>query len=139
MVERRIVRQTFMGGHRSGLQIVFRWQESYPNTVQTRAALGGRGITIDDITADFDRQPRYCCTAYAFPPGESADREKLRALIRASGFRKDTIMLDWVAEQEGEASVTTLMAALKHAGISATHYGDVPPPFVVRVETDGLL
>lgn len=119
--------------------IVFHWQRVFGNAAQIRAALEGREITMDDITADYDKEPRYCCSAYAVPSGSSDERKQLRSLIETSGFRKDTISLAWIAETDGEAPVAALKAALQDAGIAAVHYGDVPPPFVVEVNVDGQL
>ena len=43
------------------------------------------------MIADGNEEPMYSCTAFAVPPGTDADRDRLRLLLEAAGFRKDSI------------------------------------------------
>ncbi|MGO8594596.1 hypothetical protein ACDA55_02535 [Rhizobium ruizarguesonis] len=94
---------------------------------------------MDDMIADSNEEPLYSCTAFAVPPGTGTDRHRLRLLIEAAGFRKESNSRTWVAPKVGEASAVALNAVMEDAAIAAVHYHDVPSIFIVSVHVDGIL
>ncbi|MBX5014958.1 hypothetical protein [Rhizobium lentis] len=119
--------------------IVFHWERVYSQAAQVQAVLDGREPTFDDMTADGSRQPVYRFTAFAVPSPSIRERHKFCRLIEAAGFRKDMRSATWSGPIEGEGPAVALKASLDDAGISATHYHDIPSVFIVNVDLDGLL
>lgn len=119
--------------------IVFHWRCLYSQAAQIQATLEGREPTIEDAIADGNEEPLYSCTAFAVPPGINADRDRLRLLLEAAGFRKDAASATWVARHAGEAPAVALKAILENAAVAAVHYHDVPSVLIVGVHVDGLL
>ncbi|WP_368517308.1 hypothetical protein [Rhizobium sp.] len=87
--------------------IVFHWRCLYSQAAQVQAVLEGREPTIDDMIADSNEEPLYTCAAFAVLPGTGADRQRLRLLLEAAGFRKDATSVTWGAPHAGEARIIT--------------------------------
>lgn len=129
MVERRIIRQTFMGSGRPSKKIVCLWNIDPCHIAQIKAELAGRKPTAEEIEEDAKSPPFYSLEAYAVPPGTSDQRQRVRDLIDGSDFwRNASTAPVWTALKPGEEIVEALKHALQAAGIAADHYeGDWPP------------
>lgn len=129
MVERRIIRQTFMSSRRRDIEIVCLWGMDPCHIAQTKAELAGREPTAEEIEEDANTPPIYFLQAYAVPPGTSEQRQRVRDLIDAADFwRNASTVPIWTALRPGEEIMVRLKKILHAAGIKATHYeGNWPP------------
>ncbi|MEI3807591.1 hypothetical protein V6R85_24015 [Agrobacterium sp. CCNWLW32] len=95
---------------------------------------------MDDLTADYDKDPTFGFYAYRVPAGATEDRDQLRKLIDSSGFRRVVSRdRDWRAPEPGEATAERLNEVLRREGIEAVHYGHIPTCFRVAIDLDGAL